>query len=85
MQYKLKTYSKKLLADTITPVNIYLKLRDVYAAAFCWKAPIIMAMKIVCLLYAVIQSPHFRLATTLQSRAILMDSSKVKRFQKSDR
>lgn len=33
MKYKLKTYSKKLLADTITPVNIYLKLRDVYAGS----------------------------------------------------
>ncbi len=33
MTYKLKTYSKKLLADTITPVNIYLKLRDVFAAS----------------------------------------------------
>jgi anthranilate synthase component 1 len=31
--YKLKTFSKKLLADTITPVNIYLKLRDVYAGS----------------------------------------------------
>ena len=33
MKYKLTTYSKKLLADTITPVNIYLKLRDVYAGS----------------------------------------------------
>lgn len=33
MKYKLKTYSKKLLADTLTPVNIYLKLRDVYAGS----------------------------------------------------
>src|SRR5688572_30784807 len=33
MKYQLKTYSKKLLADTITPVNIYLKLRDVYAGS----------------------------------------------------
>src|SRR5688572_8168548 len=33
MQYKLKTYSKKLLADTLTPVNIYLKLRDVFAGS----------------------------------------------------
>jgi anthranilate synthase component 1 len=33
MTYKLKTYSKRLLADTITPVNIYLKLRDVFAAS----------------------------------------------------
>src|SRR5687768_219464 len=33
MKYKLKTYSKKLLADTITPVNIYLKLRDVFAGS----------------------------------------------------
>src|SRR5215510_11524098 len=33
MQYKLKTYSKKLLADTLTPVNVYLKLRDVYAGS----------------------------------------------------
>ncbi len=33
MNYKLKTYSKRLLADTITPVNIYLKLRDVFAGS----------------------------------------------------
>jgi anthranilate synthase component 1 len=33
MKYKLTTYSKRLLADTITPVNIYLKLRDVYAGS----------------------------------------------------
>jgi len=33
MKYKLKTYAKKLLADTLTPVNIYLKLRDVYAGS----------------------------------------------------
>jgi anthranilate synthase component 1 len=33
MKYKLKTYSKKLLADTLTPVNIYLKLRDVHAGS----------------------------------------------------
>jgi anthranilate synthase component I len=33
MKYKLKTYSKKMLADTVTPVNIYLKLRDVYAGS----------------------------------------------------
>jgi len=26
--YKLKTYSKKILADTITPVSVYLKIRD---------------------------------------------------------
>ncbi len=30
MKYKLKTHYKKLLADTLTPVNIYLKLRDVF-------------------------------------------------------
>jgi len=28
MRFKLKTYSKKLLADTITPVSVYLRLRD---------------------------------------------------------
>jgi anthranilate synthase component 1 len=33
MKFKLKTFSKKLLADTLTPVNIYLKLRDVYAGS----------------------------------------------------
>ncbi len=33
MKCKLKTYSKRLLADTITPVNIYLKLRDVFAGS----------------------------------------------------
>lgn len=32
-QYKFKTFSKQLLADTLTPVNIYLKLRDVFAAS----------------------------------------------------
>ncbi|MBX2963454.1 MAG: anthranilate synthase component I family protein [Cyclobacteriaceae bacterium] len=31
--YKLKIYTKKLLADTLTPVNIYLKLRDVFAGS----------------------------------------------------
>lgn len=31
--YTLRTISKKLLADTVTPVNIYLKLRDVYACS----------------------------------------------------
>ena len=28
MNYKLTTYYKKILADTITPVSIYLKIRD---------------------------------------------------------
>ncbi len=28
MKYKLKTFSKKLLADTLTPVSVYLRLRD---------------------------------------------------------
>ncbi|MEQ9412755.1 MAG: anthranilate synthase component I family protein, partial [Cyclobacteriaceae bacterium] len=31
---KIYTRSKQLLADTLTPVNIYLKLRDVYAGSF---------------------------------------------------
>lgn len=30
---KFKTFTRQLLADTITPVNIYLKLRDVFAAS----------------------------------------------------
>lgn len=34
MDFKIYTRSKKLLADTLTPVNIYLKLRDVYAGSF---------------------------------------------------
>lgn len=33
MDYKLHTNSKKLLADTLTPVNIYLKVRDVFAGS----------------------------------------------------
>ncbi|HTE29148.1 MAG TPA: chorismate-binding protein, partial [Chryseolinea sp.] len=33
MKYVLKTFTKKLLADTLTPVNIYLKLRDVFAGS----------------------------------------------------
>jgi anthranilate synthase component 1 len=33
MKYKISTHSKKLLADTLTPVNIYLKLRDVFAGS----------------------------------------------------
>ena len=33
MKYKLTTQSRKLLADTLTPVNIYLKLRDVFAGS----------------------------------------------------
>lgn len=31
MQYKLRIDHKRLLADTVTPVNIYLKLRDQFA------------------------------------------------------
>jgi len=33
MKYKINSTSKKLLADTLTPVNIYLKLRDVFAGS----------------------------------------------------
>ncbi len=33
MKFKLTTTEKKLLADTLTPVNIYLKVRDVYAGS----------------------------------------------------
>lgn len=33
MKYKINSRSKKLLADTLTPVNIYLKLRDVFAGS----------------------------------------------------
>jgi anthranilate synthase component 1 len=33
MKYKIKSTAKKLLADTLTPVNIYLKLRDVFAGS----------------------------------------------------
>lgn len=33
MKYKLITQSKRLLADTLTPVNIYLKVRDVFAGS----------------------------------------------------
>jgi anthranilate synthase component I len=33
MKYTINTISKTLLADTLTPVNIYLKLRDVYAGS----------------------------------------------------
>jgi anthranilate synthase component 1 len=33
MNFKLTATSKKLLADTVTPVNIYLKLRDVFACS----------------------------------------------------
>ncbi len=31
--YKIKIQTRKLLADTLTPVNVYLKLRDVYAGS----------------------------------------------------
>lgn len=33
MTYSIDTYSKKLLSDTLTPVNIYLKVRDVFAGS----------------------------------------------------
>ncbi len=33
MKYVIRTRIRKLLADTLTPVNIYLKLRDVYAGS----------------------------------------------------
>lgn len=31
MKYKLQTYHKKLLSDTLTPVSVYLRLRDKFA------------------------------------------------------
>ena len=34
MSYKIKTVSKKILADTLTPVSIYMKMRDMYPGAF---------------------------------------------------
>lgn len=34
MQYNIKTVTKQILADTLTPVSIYLKLRDMYPGAF---------------------------------------------------
>ncbi|MBX2966940.1 MAG: chorismate-binding protein [Cyclobacteriaceae bacterium] len=33
MKIELNVFTKKLLADTLTPVNIYLKLRDVFAGS----------------------------------------------------
>jgi anthranilate synthase component 1 len=33
MTYTIQTFSQQLLADTLTPVNIYLKLRDVFAGS----------------------------------------------------
>ena len=33
MSYALKTHYKKILADTITPVSVYLKIRDRYPAS----------------------------------------------------
>lgn len=33
MSYKLKTYHKKILADTITPVSVYLKIRDKFPSS----------------------------------------------------
>ncbi len=33
-KYTFKTNTRSLLADTLSPVNIYLKLRDVYAGSF---------------------------------------------------
>jgi anthranilate synthase component 1 len=34
MHYTIKTVTKQILADTLTPVSIYLKLRDMYPGAF---------------------------------------------------
>ena len=34
MQFTIKTNTKKVLADTLTPVSIYLKMRDMYPGAF---------------------------------------------------
>ena len=34
MKYKIKTNTKQVLADTLTPVSIYLKIRDMYPGTF---------------------------------------------------
>jgi anthranilate synthase component I len=34
MQYKIKSITKKVLADTLTPVSIYLRMRDMFPGTF---------------------------------------------------
>ena len=50
-RYKLETHSKKILADTLSPVSVYLKIRDKFQTVFYLKVVTIMVMKIVFLTY----------------------------------
>ena len=45
-KFNIRTKTRKLLADTITPVSIYLRIRDIYPKfTSCWKVRITMEMK----------------------------------------
>jgi len=50
-KFEITTYSKTILADTLTPVNVYLKIRDKFSNPLFWKVLILMEMKTVILLY----------------------------------
>ena len=52
---KFKTIHKTKMADTITPVGLYLRFRDTYANTCSWRAQIITVKKKVFLLLPLIR------------------------------
>ena len=48
MKFKLKENRKEIITDTLTPVSIYLKIRDIYANSILLEAAII-ARKIIAM------------------------------------
>ncbi len=85
MKYKLKTYTKKLLADTITPVNIYLKLRDVYAGSILLESSDYHGHENSLSFICCDPIASFQVSDNVAEYGIRMDSLKVKPFQKLDR
>ena len=60
MAYELKTYYKKILADTITPVSVYLKIRDKFPNSILLESSDYRQMIIAFPISAAILSPLSR-------------------------
>ncbi len=58
-----KPVVRKILADTVTPVSIYLRLRTLYPKSIFWKVPIIMETKMPIHLSVLAQWLVLRLIT----------------------
>jgi len=61
-QYNFKTSVLEILADTVTPVSVYLKMRDIFRMHCYSKVPIITVSRTVIPLY-VLNQKHLSRST----------------------